>query len=54
MFRVYCFIDDAETYRYYYSKARIWSMWSHAALPLKLSEARQLAQSENAFYERIS
>jgi hypothetical protein len=53
MFRVYCFIDADQKYRYYWSKARIWSMWSHAAQPLPLAEARQVAQSEDAFYERI-
>jgi len=53
MFRVYCFIDANQKYRYYWSKASIWSMWSHAAKPLRLAEARRVAQSEDAFYERI-
>jgi hypothetical protein len=53
MFRVYCFIDPDQKYRYYWSKAGIWSMWSHAAKPLPLKQAQQVAQSESAFYERI-
>ena len=53
MFRVYCFIDDAQKYRYYWYKENYWGMWSWAAKPLRLAEARQVAQSEDAFYERI-
>ena len=50
MFRVYCYLAG---YRYYWSKARIWTMWSRAARPLKKGEAEKLAQSEQAYFERI-
>jgi hypothetical protein len=53
MWRIYCFIDPDQKYRYYRTKSGIWSMWSYAAQPLKYTEARELAQSENAFFERI-
>jgi len=53
MFRVYCFIDPAQKYRYYRCKSGMWSQWSHAAQPLTLSQARQVAQTDNALFERI-
>jgi len=40
-------------YRYYWSKANIWSMWSFAAKPLSSAQAHEVAQSENARVERF-
>jgi len=48
MYRVYCKIGR---YRYYWSKANIWSMWSWAAKPLTLEDAMNLANKENAHLE---
>ena len=51
MFRVYCKIGR---YRYYWSKAHIWTMWSRAAKSLGLTEARKVAHSENGRVELFS
>jgi len=53
MYRVYCFIDGAQKYRYYRTKSGIWSEWAPLAHVLPLIQAQQLAQSEDASYERI-
>ena len=51
MYRVYCLIGP---YRYYWSRAHIWTMWSWAAEPLSLVQAAHVAQRENAQVERFS
>jgi len=51
MYRVYRLFGG---HRYYWRDRHFWTEWSWAAKPLRLDQAQQIAQAENAEMERFS